>query len=550
MNSEEIPKLPIFYVFVRKAEQFSFVQPTRLMDFHKNIKIDTIETKEHKNFNNISNTLNVLINEYIKDKFEISRVIDAGEINITEKNISIQRRLHNLFDVSFKDVLDVEYVLVERMIRMAELSNDNKEESNDNKEESNDNNTYTLHRYPGEGRIYLDFQSKIYQIMIELGLTYSRIVNSNTDKKLLIFILENTNKERKVLSDIVERYLDIESREYERKEVINNMSNMFLPYNTSNLGFTNNEINTFNRLNNLYSHSSQGGNRYSINLSDLLGNTLHNITGTTANNITGTTANNITCTTANNITGTTANNITGTTANNITGTTSNSTESSITGSHQDINPLNIGPTGPYTDIFSERAVRMRNLRRNLGRGDSLPLPFPSLPGFSSFHVDNNFDYEDGDIEVTYSMIDNAPPRMMSASIYGNEINSNISDNLIGNMYNLLRFVNRIPSNMLSGIDLESFREPVRVTVKEDDMNKFISSFNYDKNDKKWEEDIKIKNQTNCTICLADYEDGDKVGYLKTCGHLFHIECIKKWLLEFNHKCPVCRFSADPDKNKK
>ena len=39
-----------------------------------------------------------------------------------------------------------------------------------------------------------------------------------------------------------------------------------------------------------------------------------------------------------------------------------------------------------------------------------------------------------------------------------------------------------------------------------------------------------------------------VSYLNTCNHLFHTACINKWLTDFNHKCPVCRLSANPSKN--
>ncbi|GAA0186467.1 hypothetical protein Leryth_024792 [Lithospermum erythrorhizon] len=45
----------------------------------------------------------------------------------------------------------------------------------------------------------------------------------------------------------------------------------------------------------------------------------------------------------------------------------------------------------------------------------------------------------------------------------------------------------------------------------------------------------------CAICLCDYEENEKIGVLD-CGHEFHIECIKKWLLQKNI-CPMCRGTA-------
>ena len=48
----------------------------------------------------------------------------------------------------------------------------------------------------------------------------------------------------------------------------------------------------------------------------------------------------------------------------------------------------------------------------------------------------------------------------------------------------------------------------------------------------------------CSICLADYKDTDCVKLLSNCGHLFHIECIDRWL-QVNLSCPMCRNSPLP-----
>ena len=44
--------------------------------------------------------------------------------------------------------------------------------------------------------------------------------------------------------------------------------------------------------------------------------------------------------------------------------------------------------------------------------------------------------------------------------------------------------------------------------------------------------------TSCTICCTDYEEGVHVSKLP-CSHLFHTECIVNWLIE-NTTCPNCR----------
>ncbi|XP_027364350.1 RING-H2 finger protein ATL70-like [Abrus precatorius] len=48
----------------------------------------------------------------------------------------------------------------------------------------------------------------------------------------------------------------------------------------------------------------------------------------------------------------------------------------------------------------------------------------------------------------------------------------------------------------------------------------------------------------CSICLADYKDSDWLKLLPDCGHLFHRDCIDRWL-QVNLSCPMCRNSPLP-----
>lgn len=48
--------------------------------------------------------------------------------------------------------------------------------------------------------------------------------------------------------------------------------------------------------------------------------------------------------------------------------------------------------------------------------------------------------------------------------------------------------------------------------------------------------------TQCTICLGDYEDKDVLRIMPKCGHSFHLSCIDVWLRK-QSTCPVCRLSV-------
>ena len=42
----------------------------------------------------------------------------------------------------------------------------------------------------------------------------------------------------------------------------------------------------------------------------------------------------------------------------------------------------------------------------------------------------------------------------------------------------------------------------------------------------------------CPICLEYFDDKDKLAKLK-CDHVFHVDCIKKWIPR-ESSCPTCR----------
>ena len=44
--------------------------------------------------------------------------------------------------------------------------------------------------------------------------------------------------------------------------------------------------------------------------------------------------------------------------------------------------------------------------------------------------------------------------------------------------------------------------------------------------------------SECSICLENYNKGDKISIL-SCGHYYHSECLNRWI-EKKEECPLCR----------
>lgn len=51
----------------------------------------------------------------------------------------------------------------------------------------------------------------------------------------------------------------------------------------------------------------------------------------------------------------------------------------------------------------------------------------------------------------------------------------------------------------------------------------------------------------CSICQGNFESNDIIRKLNGCGHLFHLNCIDRWLAEHN-TCPTCRNNITTQRN--
>ncbi|KAK2665770.1 hypothetical protein Ddye_004344 [Dipteronia dyeriana] len=44
----------------------------------------------------------------------------------------------------------------------------------------------------------------------------------------------------------------------------------------------------------------------------------------------------------------------------------------------------------------------------------------------------------------------------------------------------------------------------------------------------------------CSICLVELDKEEAVSRLSRCGHIFHMDCIQRWLHSNHFTCPLCR----------
>ncbi|KAL8153024.1 hypothetical protein V2J09_010784 [Rumex salicifolius] len=56
--------------------------------------------------------------------------------------------------------------------------------------------------------------------------------------------------------------------------------------------------------------------------------------------------------------------------------------------------------------------------------------------------------------------------------------------------------------------------------------------------------VQTGDDTKCSICQEEYEEGNEVGRLVVCEHGYHSDCIQRWL-KLKNWCPICKSSAAP-----
>ncbi|GFS30674.1 RING/U-box superfamily protein [Actinidia rufa] len=61
--------------------------------------------------------------------------------------------------------------------------------------------------------------------------------------------------------------------------------------------------------------------------------------------------------------------------------------------------------------------------------------------------------------------------------------------------------------------------------------------------KKSEEEELGQTNTDCAVCLGEFEEGEWIKSLPNCSHVFHVACIDMWF-QTHSSCPLCRSYVD------
>ena len=61
-----------------------------------------------------------------------------------------------------------------------------------------------------------------------------------------------------------------------------------------------------------------------------------------------------------------------------------------------------------------------------------------------------------------------------------------------------------------------------------------------------EEEVNVlRKYVECTICIANFSEGQEVIVMPKCKHVFHEDCVKRWVA-VRLRCPNCNLELAPD----
>lgn len=522
-------------VFVKNPNTSRFISSEDEKDFHK-----VIEKEDHK------------ISEYvpqkwIKNPYVIDSVHDVNPFTITTSILKIQRYIHNEMSITYKDLLDMEIVFCESVLH---------EESNEIHETGN--SSLHLHRYPPYGRTSIDHNSHLIDTMVDAEVSRPGILNPY--HMIIYVLLRNSHSPYQGFSELVERYLLIENQHtaraaHESPFQADPLSSIF-----SSLGSFRSSGGQSTTLSGIAPPMSSGSS-LGVGVtgpsgfqSFLFGNPLVSVSDSYGSSNQSNSNPPV-------------NNTLSPGLLTIINSEEKDREQILNSLREDLEDEDVSEEEmpeleDINENLREELIRINEVERNAQLREASNRLVPQRLNLYRNLLQSNQNRPErrgginlGDVQVGISQVEPAihlPDGVRqyvindpgSGEMFEDNPRLNqLYDRMMGNLLGMFQMVNQDGRRL----NLTDLMEPVRVTVDDKNMTEFVEYFQYKDIETKSD---KIKSQDTCPICLDTFEKEDNVACIRTCEHVFHELCVKKWLQEFNHRCPVCRTSADPSKNEK
>ncbi|KAI8901687.1 hypothetical protein BC833DRAFT_576274 [Globomyces pollinis-pini] len=175
---------------------------------------------------------------------------------------------------------------------------------------------------------------------------------------------------------------------------------------------------------------------------------------------------------------------------------------------------------PCTYLYFRQMVEAEEKTKVIGASDELISAFPTF-GFRKKNT------KKADIEMP---VDSSSTNPMSTDQMG------LNDDLIQHTNQNLPSISKM-DDLSKNPKIEKKKRRFKLFSRCDKISKETFSTS-NVNTKESTLELEDGDEATCTICLCEYEEGDRLRQLG-CKHHFHKECIDEWL-HLNSKCPLCK----------
>ncbi|KAJ7961461.1 putative Ring finger protein [Quillaja saponaria] len=94
-----------------------------------------------------------------------------------------------------------------------------------------------------------------------------------------------------------------------------------------------------------------------------------------------------------------------------------------------------------------------------------------------------------------------------------------------------------PNGQQQGLQITNFHNDSRLPTST--SNSMVTSSRSLNLVNKYKKERSSSDEGVCAVCLSEFKEAEAIRVLPYCMHVFHVECIDKWL-NLHSNCPICR----------